>query len=252
LDDLYAALSARLDFFVSLGCRASDHGLDTVVYRPAPEGQADEIFKRALSGHSVDTIEADIYQTNLMVFLGKELHKHNLVMQLHYGAQRNANTRMFEHLGPDSGFDCIGANKSGNLTGFLNALEQLGQLPKTILYSLDPSDNAMLGTVIGCFQGSEAAGKLQHGSAWWFNDTKHGMEQQLTTLASLSALGNFVGMLTDSRSFLSYTRHEYFRRILCNLLGKWVENGEYPNDMTALEILVSDISYNNAKRYFNL
>ncbi|MBO7520524.1 MAG: glucuronate isomerase, partial [Clostridia bacterium] len=176
-----------------------------------------------------------------------------IVMQLHYSAQRNTNTKMFKKLGADTGFDCISVKNCGEaLTGFLNALETKGKLPKTIIYSLNPNDNEMIDTVLGCFQGTEVAGKIQHGSAWWFSDTKLGMEAQLKSLANLSLLGNFVGMLTDSRSFLSYTRHEYFRRILCNVIGEWVENGEYPADYAALRQIVEGISYLNAKKYFDL
>jgi glucuronate isomerase len=247
LGGLKTALCRRMDFFVSLGCRASDHGFDSVVYRPAPEGAADGIYTRAMEGRTAGGEDAEIYSTDLMLFLGRELHKRGLVMQIHYGARRNANTRMFARLGADSGFDCIAAKEPAGLVCFLDALDRTDQLPKTILYSLNPNDNAMLGSVTGCF-----GNKLHHGSAWWFNDTKHGMEAQLTTLAGISALGNFIGMLTDSRSFLSYTRHEYFRRIFCNLLGRWVANGEIPNDMAALGQLVRDVSYNNAKRLFNL
>ena len=160
---------------------------------------------------------------------------------------------MFNKLGADAGFDCIGPNNgSAKLTALLDRLESLGSLPKTIIYSLDASDNSFIDSLIGAFQGTECAGKLQHGSAWWFNDNKQGMKDQLISLANLSLLGNFVGMLTDSRSFLSYTRHEYFRRILCALVGEWVESGEYPNDKEALAKLIEDICYNNAKKYFKL
>ena len=160
---------------------------------------------------------------------------------------------MFKKLGPDTGFDCIGPeNGSAALAFLLDTLNSKNSLPKTVLYSLDAGDNAFLDTLIGSFQGTEVPGKLQHGSAWWFNDNKHGMRDQLISLANLSMLGNFIGMLTDSRSFLSYARHEYFRRILCGLIGEWVENGEYPDDLSTLGKIVEDISYNNAKRYFRL
>lgn len=253
VSDVKAALEKRLDYFCLLGCRATDHGLDYVVYEPASEESVNEIFKRALRGEKVSQLEADRYKTELMLFLGEKIAEKGIVMQLHYGAQRNTNTVMFNKLGADTGFDCISVKNCGEaLTGFLNALNVKGKLPKTIIYSLNPNDNELIDTVLGCFQGTEAQGKIQHGSAWWFGDTKSGMEAQLKSLANLSLLGNFVGMLTDSRSFLSYTRHEYFRRILCNLLGEWVENGEYPDDKITLETIVRDISYNNAKKYFNI
>ena len=253
VSDVKAALEKRLDYFCSLGCRATDHGLDYVVYEPTSAESVNEIFKRALRGEKISQSEADRYKTELMLFLGEKIAEKGIVMQLHYGAQRNTNTVMFNKLGADTGFDCISVKNCGEaLTGFLNALNVKGKLPKTIIYSLNPNDNELIDTVLGCFQGTEAQGKIQHGSAWWFSDTKSGMEAQLKSLANLSLLGNFVGMLTDSRSFLSYTRHEYFRRILCNLLGEWVENGEYPDDKITLETIVKDISYNNAKKYFNI
>lgn len=253
VEDVKKALSARLDFFCELGCRATDHGLDYVVYSHATDDEVEEIFAKAMAGENVCIEDADKYKTAIMLHLGREYAKHGIVMQLHYGAQRNTNTKMFEKLGPDTGFDCISTKSCGEaITGFLNALQKDNALPKTILYSLNPQDNEMLGTILGCFQGAEIAGKIQHGSAWWFNDTKSGMEAQLKSLANLSVLGNFVGMLTDSRSFLSYTRHEYFRRILCNLIGEWVENGEYPDNIEQLGKLVCDICYNNAEKYFNL
>ena len=251
--DVKKALSARLDYFCSLGCRATDHGLDYAVYAPASEDEVGEIFAKAAAGGAVTREEAEKYKTAILLHLGREYHRHGIVMQLHYGAQRNTNSRMFARLGPDTGFDCISVKDCGEaLTGFLNALERESSLPKTVIYSLNPQDNELIGSVIGCFQGTETAGKLQHGSAWWFNDTKSGMESQLTSLANLSLLGNFIGMLTDSRSFLSYTRHEYFRRILCGLIGRWVENGEYPNDEKTLGRLVENICFGNAERYFGL
>ena len=166
---------------------------------------------------------------------------------------RNNNERIFRAMGPDTGVDAISQNTCGaDIAKFLDALDAGGNCPKTILYSLNPADNAQLGTIIGCFQGTEVPGKIQHGSAWWFNDHKVGMEEQMKSLASLGLLGNFIGMLTDSRSFLSYARHDYFRRIMCNLVGNWVENGEYPNIDSSLKKIVEGISYNNAKRYFDL
>ena len=184
--------------------------------------------------------------------MGKEYHRLDWAMQLHYGVRRDNNTKMFRAIGPDTGFDCINSiNCSEQLAAFLDALAQTDELPRTILYSLNPIDNAAIGTIIGCFQDSSAVGKIQHGSGWWFNDNKTGMTEQMTSLANLGLLANFIGMLTDSRSFLSYTRHEYFRRILCNLIGTWVENGEYPADTDFLGKMVQDISYNNCLRYFH-
>ena len=172
-------------------------------------------------------------------------------MQLHYGCKRDNNTKMYEKIGPDTGYDCINNDTPSSQTAdFLNALCMTDQLPRTVLYSLNPNDNPSIGTIIGCFQDSSAVAKIQQGSAWWFNDHKTGMEEQMTSLANTGSLSGFIGMLTDSRSFLSYTRHEYFRRILCNLLGRWVENGEFPDDMETLSGIVKDISYYNAKRYF--
>jgi len=250
VEDLKNAMLTRIALFKEMGCRASDHGLDYVTYRRGDEKTVEEIFKKGLAGYSVTGSEAEIFKTEIMLFFGRELSKLGWVMQLHYGAQRNCNTAMFKRLGSDTGYDAISVRDSGEaLVGFLDALAQEDALPKTIVYSLNPNDNAMLGSIIGCYQGG-GVGKMQHGSAWWFNDTKRGMEDHMLTLAELGVLGVFVGMLTDSRSFLSYTRHEYFRRILCNLLGALVESGECPKDMKFLGTMVEDISYRNAARYF--
>lgn len=250
-ENLKEALKKRMAFFDSLGCRASDHGLEAIVYLPASEAELQKIFTDRISGRPVPMTEALKFKTALLVFLAGEYTRLGWAMQLHYGCRRDNNRAMYRLLGPDTGFDCIGDQvPAGQLAEFLNALNERRALPKTILYSLNPGDNEMLGSLIGCFQNADAAGKLQQGSAWWFNDHKTGMLQQMTSLANLGLLGNFIGMLTDSRSFLSYPRHEYFRRILCELLGTWVENGEYPNDWDMLSRLVKDISYNNAVRYF--
>ena len=251
LESLFVALNVRLDFFHKMGCRASDHGLDYVVYNSASYDEVDAILKKALAGEKVTYDEMEKYKTALLLFLGEAYEKRGWVMQLHYGAIRDNNKAMFAKLGPDTGFDCINTrNCAEGTAAFLNALQIQNKLPKTIIYSLNPNDNASIGTILGCFQGSEVAGKIQQGSAWWFNDTKQGMIDQMTSLANLSVLGNFVGMLTDSRSFLSYTRHDYFRRILCNLIGTWVENGEYPADIKVLKEMVQDISFNNTNKYF--
>jgi len=249
--DVYAALLKRLDYFAEMGCKASDHGINYVMYNPAADEKIEEIFAKRLTGRPLSDDEVEKYKYAILLFLGRQYAIRGWVMQLHYGTIRDTNTLMFNQLGADTGFDCIATHNSAHgLVKFFDALNQTNKLPKTILYSLNPTDNEMLDTVIGCFQGTAAAGKMQHGAAWWFNDTKTGMIAQLTSLANLSVLGNFVGMLTDSRSFLSYTRHEYFRRILCNLIGTWVENGEYPCDMKALGKMVQDISYQNAISYF--
>ena len=243
----------RLDLFEEMGCKAADHGLDYVVYAPADEKTVEKIFKKAIKGNAVTSAEMEIYKTDLLIFFAEEYHKRGWAMQIHYGTMRNINAPIFRKMGPDVGFDVI-SNRCccDAIAGLLNAFVENEACPKIILYSLNPADNQLLDTIIGAFQGTEVAGKIQHGSAWWFNDTKTGMQEQMTSLANLSILGNFVGMLTDSRSFLSYTRHEYFRRILCNLLGDWVENGEYPYDEKALQEIVQGICYYNAKNYFGL
>jgi glucuronate isomerase len=188
-----------------------------------------------------------------MVALGREYHRLGLVMQLHFGVIRDNSKRVYKALGPDAGIDSIGDSASiKDLAAFLNALDETGELPKTIIYSLNPNDNTAIETVMGAFQTGEAVSKLQHGSGWWFNDNKQGMIDQMTSLANEGYLAGFVGMLTDSRSFLSYARHEYFRRILCELIGGWVENGEFPNDEKALKTIIQGISSDNAIKYFNL
>jgi glucuronate isomerase len=249
---LCEALKIRMEFFDSVGCKTSDHGLDFVMYYPATEDEIEKIIKRRLKGMTLSPDEILKFKTALMLFLGRENHRLNWVMQLHYGAKRDNNSRMFENLGPNTGYDCIDDSRSSSaqLADYLNALDITDQLPKTIIYSLNPIENAAIDTVIGCFQNESAIGKLQHGSAWWFNDHEPGMREHLTTLSSTSLISNFVGMLTDSRSFLSYTRHEYFRRILCDMFGTLVETGRYPNDLRILKKLVEDISYNNTIKYF--
>jgi glucuronate isomerase len=249
-DDLLCALTSRLDFFVDNGCRLSDHGLASApLYRESVDYES--IFKSALLGDCLTQNDIEAFQSAMLLFLGKEYAKRDIVMQIHYGVNRNVNPVAFKSLGPDTGFDIINnhADSSG-LHAFLGALEKNGLLPKTILYSLNPNDNAALACVAGAFQKAGVFGKVQHGSAWWFNDTKNGIISQLSSLAEMGALGGFVGMLTDSRSFLSYTRHEYFRRILCGLLGGWIDNGEYVGDMEFVGKLIEDISYGNAVKYF--
>ena len=250
-DSLIEALKNRMDFFAENGCTVSDHGLEYVMYENYEPAEVNEIVKTRLSDGTLTKTEERKYKTAFMVALGREYAKKNWVMQLHYGVQRDLNKKVFNALGPDAGIDAINTYSSSIEMGqYLNALAIDDSLPKTIIYSLNPADNAAIGTVIGCFQDSSAVGKIQHGAAWWFNDHKTGMMEQMTSLANLGLLGNFVGMLTDSRSFLSYTRHEYFRRIMCELIGGWVENGEYPDDEKALKQIVEGISYYNCKNYF--
>ncbi len=248
---LIEALRVRLDYFVDNGCSVSDHSLDYVMYAPAKPVEIEAIFAKRFTGQMLTCEEKRKFETAFMLEMGKEYHKRGWVMQLHFGTKRDNNKKIFRELGPDTGIDSIGNSAPvGEMADFLNALNDTDQLPKTILYSLNPIDNAAIGTIIGCFQSSDAVGKIQQGSAWWFNDHKTGMSEQMTSLANLGLLGNFIGMLTDSRSFLSYTRHEYFRRIMCELIGGWVDNGEYPEDYKTLEKIVKGISYNNAVRYF--
>lgn len=248
---LKEALKKRMAYFAENGCCVSDHALEYVMYVPAADAEVDAVMAKGLAGQPVSKEEELQYKTAFMLFVAKEYNKMGWIMQLHYGCKRDNNAFMFEKLGADTGFDCINNYApSAQMADFLNALSASDEIPKTIIYSLNPNDNASIGTIIGCFQDTAAAGKIQQGSAWWFNDHKTGMTEQMISLANLGCLGNFIGMLTDSRSFLSYTRHEYFRRIMCELIGGWVDNGEYPADMKALKEIVEGISYNNAVKYF--
>ncbi len=250
-DALIGALKKRMDLFEEMGCRISDHGLPFVMYEPAKKEEIEQIFSRRLAGSSLSPREIRQFKTVFLLEMGREYDRRDWAMQLHYGVKRDNNEKIFRALGADAGIDCIYDHApAADMTGLLNALARTDELPRTIIYPLNPADNAVVGTVIGCFQEGSVAGKIQQGSAWWFNDHKEGMIRQMTTLASLGLLGNFIGMLTDSRSFLSYTRHEYFRRILCDLIGGWVEEGEYPEDERALEKIIRGISYENAVRYF--
>lgn len=248
---LLEALKIRMEYFASVGCSISDHALEYVMHVPATMEEIEFIFSKRVRGENITQEEEMKFKTAFMNAVGKEYHRMNWVMQLHYGCKRDNNSYYYKKLGPDTGYDCINNYApSAEMANMLDALNVANELPKTILYSLNPNDNASIVSIIGCFQDSTAIGKIQHGSAWWFNDHKVGMIDQMTTLANLGLLGNFIGMLTDSRSFLSYTRHEYFRRIACELIGGWVENGEYPSDYKALEKIIKGISYNNAIRYF--
>lgn len=250
-NEFLEALEVRVRFFHSVGCRISDHGLDSITYMEASKEEVSNLFARALKGERFNTKEESKYRTYTLQFLGRLYSELGWTMQLHIGATRNNNTRMFRKIGADSGFDSINDEEVAySLSRLLDSLEVDSSLPKTILYTLNPKDNYVLGAMIGNFQGTEIPGKIQFGSAWWFLDNKEGMIEQMKILANTGLLSRFVGMLTDSRSFLSYTRHEYFRRILCNLLGQWVENGEVPEDMELLGVIVKGICYNNAKEYF--
>ena len=248
-NELVVWIRERIAYFDECGCRLSDHGLE---YMPYAEGDAEAAFNKRLTGECLSEEETDSFKTAVMTVCAEEYAKRGWTMQLHIGALRNNNRRMFETLGADVGFDSINDLEiAEKLSRFLDSLEYKNNLPKTILYTLNPKDNYVLGTMIGNFQKAPTPGRIQFGSGWWFNDQRDGMEAQMRALANLGTLSTFVGMLTDSRSFVSYTRHEYFRRIMCNLIGSWVEDGEYPADFDALEKIVKDIAYYNAKKYFN-
>ncbi|MBO7385994.1 MAG: glucuronate isomerase [Clostridia bacterium] len=252
VDDVVKALRNRAEFFAAHGCRISDHALDTVPYTENSFEKAQAALIKALNGEKPDACEVDAYRTYLMIGLGKIYHDLDWAQQYHMNAQRNNNGPIYRKYGADVGFDSISDEMiSAKLNKLLNAQEENGCLPRTILYTLNPAANYILGTAIGNFQTQGGiAGKMQFGSAWWFCAQKDGMYEHMRTLAALGALSAFVGMLTDSRSFVSYPRHEYFRRILCDMIGQWVENGEYPCDMEALKKIVQGICYENAEKYF--
>ena len=248
-DELESWIRARIEYFNAHGCRLSDHAME---YVPYAEGDAAEAFDKKMRGEELSAREIDAFKTAILTVCAEEYTRLGWAMQLHIGALRNNNRKMYEKLGADTGFDSINDLCIAEpLSAFMNHLEYSGVLPKTILYTLNPKDNYVLGTMLGNFQKAPTAGRIQFGSGWWFNDQRDGMEAQMCALSNLGMLSRFVGMLTDSRSFVSYPRHEYFRRILCNLIGKWVEEGEYPEDYVALEKIVTGICYYNSKNYFN-
>ena len=251
-ESLTAALENRVGHFHNVGCRISDHSLEPPVFNMTSTiADAETALKKVLNGEVLTNNDITAYKTHIMVFLGGEYSKRNWVMQLHMGAQRNNNTRMFKLVGADVGFDSMSDDRfSLALNRLLNAMEEKNALPRTILYALNPNSDDMLASTIGNFAGCGIKGRMQWGSAWWFNDTKSGMLKHMTTLANHGILANFIGMLTDSRSFISYPRHEYFRRILANQLGEWVEAGEFPKDMDLLQKIAADIAYNNVREYF--
>jgi glucuronate isomerase len=252
-DALLNALKSRIDYFHELGCRLSDHGLEQLHF-PAPNSQhsPEKLFQKVLQGKALVSDELQYFKYAVLIELGKMYHSKQWTQQFHLGALRNTNQRMLGVLGPDTGFDSIGDfSQSVSAAKFFNALDSTNQLAKTILYNLNPADNEVMATMIGNFNDGSTKGKMQFGSAWWFLDQKDGMEKQINSLSNLGLLSCFIGMLTDSRSFMSYPRHEYFRRILCNIIGNDVKNGELPADEKWLGKLVSDICYTNAKGYFN-
>ena len=251
IDSLCDALTSRIEYFDSVGCVCSDHALDVVMFMPADRDTVDGIVKKALAGENLTREEIEQYKGYILVHLGKQYARLHWVQQYHIGALRNNSRRYMSMLGPDTGFDAIEDQTfAKKLALLLDTLDSTDELPKTILYCLNPRDNEVLAAMINCFQHAGVVGKMQFGSAWWFNDQKDGKERQLMALSQLGLVSKFVGMLTDSRSFLSYTRHDYFRRILCNMFGTLIEEGEYPDDVEFAGQIVKDICYNNAVNYF--
>ncbi|WP_029273503.1 glucuronate isomerase [Flavobacterium sp. KJJ] len=249
--DLQSALKNRIEFFAANGCKLSDHGLDQIYFENFTESEINSIFKKKRENGVLTPEEALKFQSAVLLFLSETYHEFGWVQQFHLGALRNNNARMHRILGPDTGWDSIGDYpQAQKLSSFLNALDSKDKLTKTIVYNLNPADNEVMATMIGNFNDGSVRGKVQFGSGWWFLDQKDGMTKQLNALSNMGLISCFVGMLTDSRSFLSFPRHEYFRRILCNLLGDEIQRGELPADMEWIGKLVADISYNNAKEYF--
>lgn len=249
--DLCDALRKRIVFFNENGCKLCDHGLDQIYFEQYTENEVNTIFKKKRENKAISNEEALKFQSAVLVFLCETYHEFGWVQQFHLGALRNNNARMHRILGPDTGWDSIGDYpQAQKLSAFLNALDSKDKLTKTIIYNLNPADNEVMATMIGNFNDGSVKGKVQFGSGWWFLDQKDGMTKQLNALSNMGLISCFVGMLTDSRSFLSFPRHEYFRRILCNLLGDEIKRGELPNDMEWIGNMVADISYNNAKNYF--
>ena len=252
-DTLLQALYIRMDEFARAGCVASDHGTEAMFFLPIGPAEADRICRKALEGQALTAREIEGFKTELLLWLGREYHRRGWAMELHMNAMRSCNTTAVDKLGEATGFDSVADHPlAQKVSCLMNELEKTGQLPKTILFSLNDSDNMVLATMLGNFQDSTVAPKIQLGTAWWFQDHADGMEKQMRILANEGILGRFIVMLTDSRSFLSYPRHEYFRRILCNLIGSWVEEGKYPNDIETLGMLTKRICFENSKEYFGL
>lgn len=251
-DDLLQALQRRVDFFDSHGCRAADHGLEQLYHHPQALQLAEGIFRKVKDGKELTGEEVHAFKAAVLIHLGRMYHGKGWVQQFHLGALRNNNSRLLEKLGPDTGFDSIGDySQAQMMSAFFDALDRTDQLPKTILYNNNPSDNEVFATMLGNFCDGTIPGKMQFGSGWWFLDQKDGMERQINALSNMGLLSRFVGMVTDSRSFLSFPRHEYFRRVLCNLWGKDIQRGEVPDDISLIGEMVEKICYYNAKRYFN-
>lgn len=252
-DAFLDGLASRVNYFNDHGCRSSDHGINVMFYEKASKEEVSAIFAKRLKGEALSDKEVEQFKTYTLVRLGELYADKGWVMQLHINPLRNNSTRMFKLIGADSGFDSIGDHLlADKLSNLLDTMDYQNKLPKTVLYSLNSRDNNVLAAMAGNYQNDEVPGKVQFGTAWWFNDTIDGMEDQMKTLANIGLISNFIGMLTDSRSFLSFPRHEYFRRVLCNLLGTWVEEGKAPKDMKLLGTYVKNISYENAKRYFEI
>lgn len=250
--DLKKALRKRIEYFEANGCKLCDHGLNYIPFEEYSESEMDSIFKKRLEGKDISNKEADKFKTSILLYLSETYHELGWVQQFHLGALRNNNKRMLKELGPDTGWDSIADySQAENLSKFLDTLDGKDKLTKTILYNLNPADNEIFATMIGNFNDGSVKGKVQFGSGWWFLDQKDGIIKQLNALSNMGLVSCFIGMLTDSRSFLSYPRHEYFRRVLCNLFGEEMEKGELPADMELVGKVIADISYNNAKEYFD-
>ncbi|MGB8705382.1 MAG: glucuronate isomerase [Gillisia sp.] len=250
-DSLKSALKSRIEYFHQNGCRLSDHGMAFLSYSIAPEEEINTIFNKRRKGEKITSLEAEKYKTSIMLYLCELYSEKEWVQQFHLGALRNNNHRKLNELGPDTGWDSIGDYpQAENLSNFLDALDQEGKLTKTILYNLNPSDNEVFASMIGNFNDGSVKGKMQYGSGWWYMDQLDGMKRQMNALSNIGLLSCFVGMLTDSRSFLSFPRHEYFRRLLCQMIGRDIENGHLPDDKDLIGKMIEDICYFNAKNYF--
>ncbi|MBN1892643.1 MAG: glucuronate isomerase [Clostridiales bacterium] len=253
IEDLEDALRERMDYFAGLGCRLSDHGMERFVYEPANRDTVNRILckRLAVMAGNLSETEIDQYKTAMMLFFARADHELGWTMQVHFGAGRDVNSRMNALIGPNSGFDCIsGGGFVAPMAQWMDALEREDSLPRMIIYSLNPNDNVLIDSLIACFQKGPEAGRLQHGSAWWFNDHDRGIREQLQSVAENGYLPSFVGMLTDSRSYLSFVRHEYFRRILCDMLGQMIEDGLFPDDRELVGDMIGDICYRNVRRLF--